>query len=216
MPFDTIFFDLDGTLTDSADGIIRSVVYALDKLSCPTPPDAVLRKFLGPPLLHSFTEYCGLTEAQAMRAIDLYRERFSTVGLFENRVYDGVEPMLRKLKAAGKRLAVATSKPEAFSIRILEHFSLAQYFDKIAGSNLNETRTHKDEVIAYALDECRITDKRTVVMVGDREHDILGAKWNGLFSVGVLYGYGDRPEMEAAGADRIAETVDALCALLLD
>lgn len=215
MAFQTIFFDLDGTLTDSQEGIVRSIVYALEQLSLPVPPQAILKKFVGPPLRYSFTEYCGLSDAQVVQAIDLYRERFSTVGLFENSVYDGVSAMLEALSRAGKRLVVATSKPELFSVRILEHFSLANRFCKIAGSNMDETRTHKDEVIAYALDECGVTDRRSVIMVGDREHDILGARKNGLFSVGVLYGYGDREELASAGADVIVETVDALKDYLL-
>lgn len=215
MAFSTVFFDLDGTLTDSKEGIIRSVVHALESLSCPIPPDAMLHQFLGPPLLHSFTQYAGLSEEDAHVAIDRYRERFSTVGLFENRVYDGIEPMLQSLTDAGKRLVVATSKPELFSVQILEHFGLAPYFARICGSNMNETRTRKDEVIAYALETCGVTDKSTVVMVGDRNHDVIGAKKNGLFSVGVLYGYGDREELASAGADAVVDTVADLGTFLL-
>lgn len=215
MAFDTVLFDLDGTLTDSQEGIVRSVSYALDKLSSPPLPPATLKRFLGPPLSDSFRRYCGFSEARALEAIALYRERFTATGMFENRVYDGVEAMLRALADAGRRLVVATSKPEPFSIQILEHFSLARYFDRIAGSGMDETRTGKDEVIAYAMEACGIADKGSLVMVGDREHDILGARRNGIPSVGVLYGYGSREELEAAGADAIVETVEALTAYLL-
>ena len=192
-----ILFDLDGTLTDSAPGILNSVRYACRKLGLPIPGEETLRRFLGPPLIASFREY------------------FPTKGLFENEVYPGIPALLADIKAAGKTVIIATSKPEAYARRILEHFGLAQYCDFICGATLDETRTDKAEVIAYALETAGITDKSRAVMVGDREHDVLGAKKNGLPCIGAVYGYGTAEELTAAGAAALADTVDELHKLLL-
>ena len=192
-----ILFDLDGTLTDSAPGILNSVRYACRKLGLPIPGEETLRRFLGPPLIASFREY------------------FPTKGLFENEVYPGIPALLADIKSAGKTVIIATSKPEAYARRILEHFGLAQYCDFICGATLDETRTDKAEVIAYALETAGITDKSRAVMVGDREHDVLGAKKNGLPCIGAVYGYGTAEELTAAGAAALADTVDELHKLLL-
>lgn len=210
-----ILFDLDGTITDSALGITNSVKHALEKLGAPVPPYDTLCKFIGPPLLDCFTDICGFETQKASLAIKYFREYFETTGLFENRVYDGIPEFLRALKESGKTVILATSKPEKFAKIILEHFNLSRYFDFAAGAALDETRNKKDEVISYALSECNIIDKSVAVMVGDRHHDIDGAKKNGIACVGVLYGFGDRKELETAGADYIAEDVNALYNILL-
>lgn len=197
--YDVILFDLDGTLTDSAPGILNSVRYACRKLGLPIPGEETLRRFLGPPLIASFRELMGLDAADADRAVSAFREYFPTKGLFENEVYPGVPALLADLKAAGKTVILATSKPEAFARRIMEHFDLAQYCDFICGATLDETRT----------------DKTGLVMVGDREHDVLGAKKNGLPCIGAVYGYGTAGELTAAGAAALADTVDELHKLLL-
>lgn len=208
--YDVILFDLDGTLTDSSPGIINSIVYALKKYGISVEDTAELRKFLGPPLHESFKAFYGFDENKSMEAVAYYREYFSTKGLLENDVYKGIPDLLQKLNDKGKRLILATSKPQKFTDRIMAHFDLAKYFEFIAGSNMDGTRSKKAEVIAYALHECQITDKSKVVMIGDREHDIIGAKAVGIDSVGVEYGYGDYNELHNAGAAYIVKTVDEL------
>lgn len=210
-----ILFDLDGTITNSALGITNSVKYALNKLNAPIPPYETLCKFIGPPLLDGFRDICGFDTEKAQEAVKLYREYYETTGLYENAVYDGIPEFLRALKEKGKIVILATSKPEKFARLILEHFNLIQYFDYAAGATIDETRNKKDAVIAYALKECNITDKSLAVMVGDRHHDIFGAKQNGIDCVGVLYGFGNREELESAGADYISEDVNALYRILL-
>lgn len=214
--WDIIFFDLDGTLTDPALGITNSVMHALKKFDIPVPPREELYKFIGPPLLDSFSEYYGLSHDDSVRAIAYYREYFTVDGMFENSVYDGIPEMLEKLKNLGKKLIVATSKPEEFSIKIAEHFDLLKYFDFVAGSTLDETRTGKSEVIEYALHRLGDPDKFKIIMVGDREHDVKGAHENGLPCVGVLYGYGNREEFLECNADYIASDVDELFAILAE
>ncbi len=215
MAYQTILFDLDGTLTDPGVGITNSVAYALGKYKITVPERAALYKFIGPPLIDSFERYYGFSHERAVEAVTFYREYFSETGIFENQVYDGIGELLQELRKAGKQLIVATSKPEQFAVQILEHFALAGYFDFIAGACMDESRTKKAEVITYALEACGITDKSRVLMVGDREHDVLGAKEAGVASLGVLYGYGDREELERAGADIIAERVADLTDILL-
>ena len=215
MAYQTILFDLDGTLTDPGVGITNSVAYALGKYKITVPERAALYKFIGPPLIDSFERYYGFSHERAVEAVTFYREYFSETGIFENQVYDGIGDLLQELRKAGKQLIVATSKPEQFAVQILEHFALAGYFDFIAGAYMDETRTKKAEVITYALEACGITDKSRVLMVGDREHDVLGAKEAGVASLGVLYGYGGREELERAGADIIAERVADLTDILL-
>ena len=203
--YDTILFDLDGTLTDSEPGIINSIEYSLKKYGFIMENKADLRKFLGPPLVESFKHFCGFSAEKAEQAVEFYREYFREKGIFENNVYQGVVELLENLKSQNKRLIVATSKPEPFTYRILEHFDLLKYFDFVAGSNMDNTRCKKDEVISYALKSCGITDLQSVVMIGDREHDIIGANKVGIASIGVLYGYGDLQELETAGATYIAK-----------
>ena len=213
--FEYYFFDLDGTLTDPALGITNSFVHALKFFGIEIPSYEKLCTFIGPPLVATFQKEFGFDEEKCMEGVKKYREYFAQKGLFENKIYQGIEEVLTQLKAKGKKLVVATSKPEEYSVKILEHFKLAGYFDHICGSNMDETRSKKEEVIAYALEKCGIGsgDKSKVLMIGDREHDIIGAKKNEIKSCGVLYGYGSRKELEAAGADYIIEAVSGLLEL---
>lgn len=215
MKQNTVFFDLDGTLTESGPGIINSVRYALEKFGISEPNDAALRRFIGPPLVYSFSTFYGFSAEDAVRAMRIYREYYEKNGMFQNSVYAGIPEMLAALKAAGKRLCVATGKPEKFAVPILQHYELAPFFDVIGGSDEAETRADKTTVIRYVL-EASHAEPGDVIMVGDRHHDIDGAKANGVQSVGILYGYGDRAELQAAGADFIAATVSDLQALLLE
>lgn len=212
--YDVILFDLDGTLTDSSQGIINSVKYALKKYDIVAEDTTIIRKFLGPPLHESFKEYYGFNDDKAMEAVSFYREYFSTKGILENRVYNGITNLLEHLVNSGKSLIVATSKPQKFTDKIMEHFKLAEYFVFIAGSNMDGTRSKKADVIEYALQQCKITDNSKVVMVGDRMHDIIGAKAVGIDSIGVEYGYGDYDELNNAGATYIAKTVDELKSII--
>ena len=213
--YQTILFDLDGTITDSAPGIINSAAYALNKFGIPVEDRSTLRRFIGPPLQQSFMQFYGLSADEGKLGIKYYREYYTTKGIFENALYDGIPELLGALKAAGKRVLLATSKPEPFAVQILEHFGIAQYFDLIAGATLDEKRVEKPDVIAYALASAGITEVSQCVMVGDRKHDILGANQFGMDSVGVLYGYGDEAELAGAGATHIVEGVTALGELLL-
>ena len=214
--YDIVLFDLDGTLTDSALGITNSVRYALDKIGIPVNDESELLRFVGPPLVESFEEFYGFSKERALEVTHIYREYYSVSGLFENKVYDGIVECLENLKKAGRRVIVATSKPEPFARRIIERFSLSQYFEYVAGANMDETRTGKDEVITYALEACNITDKSGAVMVGDRAHDINGAKKTGIASIGVLYGYGSLDELKKAGADHIAATPQEVCDIIIN
>lgn len=210
-----ILFDLDGTLTDPAEGITNSVAYSLKKFGIDIEDKSTLNKFIGPPLLDSFMEFYGFSEEKAQTAIDYYREYFRSTGIYENRVYGGVEEMLEKLKKGGREIILATSKPEPFAKEILRHFCLEKYFLFAAGSNFDGTRCAKAEVIEYALESVGIEDKSAAVMIGDRKHDIIGAQKTGLDSIGVLFGYGSRAELEAAGATYIAETVEDITKLIM-
>ena len=211
-----ILFDLDGTLTDPGMGITNSVMHALTHFGITVTDRSDLYRFIGPPLMDSFMEYYGLTEEQAVEAVRVYREYFADKGWAENTVYGGIDSLLADLVAAGKILLVATSKPQIFAERILVHFGLDKYFTHICGVALQAPRGYsKADVIRDALDRAGVSDLTTAVMVGDRHHDIDGAKVVGISSVGVLYGYGDRIEHEAAGADAIAESVATLKAMLL-
>ena len=206
--FETVLFDLDGTLTDPALGITNSVAYALSKWNISVKNRSELFKFIGPPLLDSFSEYYGFSDEESRLALKYYREYFTDRGMFENRVYNGIPELLSALKSRNKKLIVATSKPEEFAVRILQHFDLDGYFDFIGGASMDETRVKKADVIQYALDACNISNKASVVMVGDRHHDIDGAKLCGLPSIGVTYGYSSIDELKDAGADFIALSVE--------
>lgn len=209
-----VLFDLDGTVTDPEEGITKSVQYALQHFSIEVQERRELYKFIGPPLKDSFMEFYGFTEQQAGEALLKYRERFEVTGWRENVVYDGMEKLLRHLRSRGKRIMLATSKPEVFAEQILVYFGLRDYFDFVGGASLDGRRNYKADVIRYVLDANGISSREKAVMVGDRKFDILGAKEFGLETVGVLYGYGDREELTTAGADHLVESVAELEALL--
>ena len=211
--YDYFLFDLDGTLTDPGLGITNSVAYALGKYGITVEDRRELYPFIGPPLRQSFSEFYGFDEEKTKEEVAFYREYFSEKGLFENEVYEGIPEVLSQLKQAGKKLLVATSKPEEFTNRILEHFGLAEYFDFVAGATMDETRNEKADIIAYALEQIADADKSKIVMVGDRKFDILGARENGIDSIGVLYGYGLRTELEEAQATHIVEKPEELLRL---
>ncbi|MBE6757781.1 MAG: HAD family hydrolase [Ruminococcaceae bacterium] len=210
-----VFFDLDGTLTDPFEGITRSVQFALAHFGIDVADRTELAPYIGPPLRESFIARHGLSDEQADEALRQYRVRFSDVGMFENRVYDGVEMMLRALREQGVRLAVATSKPTVFSVKILEHFGLAHYFEEIVGSELSGHRVEKAEVIAEAMMRLNVSAE-DVWMVGDRCFDIEGAHQNGMRAVGVRYGYAETDELERAEAEHIVDTVEQLQRFLLE
>lgn len=203
-----VLFDLDGTLTDSSPGITNSVAYALEKFGINDYNKQDLRKFIGPPLVNSFMEFYGFDEDKALLGVEYYREYFRDRGIFENSVYEGVVPMLEMLKGDGKIVVLATSKPEEFAIRILEHFGLAKYFDYVAGASMDGSLSKKSDVIGVAFERAGIgpDEKPEAIMVGDRRHDIEGAAINGIDSIGVLYGFGSLEELTAAGATYIAES----------
>ncbi len=204
--YNVFLFDLDGTLTESSDGIFKCFSYALERYGLEIGENK--ERLIGPPIVDSFMDFYGLDKDQAMEAMEIFRERYSVKGLYENQVYDGVEEMLKKLNEAGKRVVVATSKPEVFARKILAHFQLDQYFEFIAGAGLKGVRDAKSEVIEYALENCKITDRSEVLMIGDRKHDVLGAHENGLDCLGILYGFGNRAELEEAKAEYIEEHVE--------
>ncbi|MBE7036865.1 MAG: HAD family hydrolase [Ruminococcaceae bacterium] len=206
---ENILFDLDGTLTDPMLGITKSVHYALRSFGIDEDSLEKLTPFIGPPLKGSFQKFYGFDEEKAEEALAKYREYFSVTGMFENKVYDGIPALLEGLKYRGKKVILATSKPEIYARQILEHFDLLRYFDFIGGSLLDGRRVEKSDVIQYVLEENRIQPENAV-MIGDRCFDILGGQSQGLITVGVLYGYGDRKELEEAGADYITETVSEL------
>ena len=213
--YQTILFDLDGTLTNSELGITNSVAYALGKFGIEVPDKKALRVFIGPPLQDSFERFYGFSKEECLKVIDYYHEYFSEKGLYENEVYSGVPNLLASLKQAGKQLIVATSKPEEFSVQILKHFDLFDYFDFVAGATMDRKRSKKSDVIQYALEQNQITDLAHTIMVGDREHDVLGAQAQKLDSIGVLYGFGSREELETAGATYIVDDVKKMHEILI-
>lgn len=214
--FKYCLFDLDGTLTDSQEGITKSVQYALKAFGIEESDLTKLSAFLGPPLQESFMKYYGFTAEDADKAIEIYRKRFAPIGIFENRVYPGIPQMLEKLREKGMRLAVASSKPECYVRQILAHFDIEKYFDVIVGSELDGTRSQKEEVVEEALRQLKVLTipveerKSCCVMAGDRKFDIQGAKAHSLTGAGVGFGYAPPGELEGEGADYIAETVEEL------
>lgn len=214
--FKYILFDLDGTLTDPKLGITSCVQYALKAFGIDEPDLDKLEPFIGPPLKDSFMEFYGFSEEQTKKAIDKYHERFDEKGIYENEIYPGISAMLEALKNNGSKLSIASSKPTPLVERVLEHFDIKRYFDYIVGSNLDGTRSRKEEVVEEALRQMvpseLIQDERkaAVAMVGDRRFDVEGAKAYGLTSVGVSFGYAPEGELEQAGADYIVDTVEEL------
>ena len=193
--YEIFLFDLDGTITDSALGITNSVMYALKKFGIEETDRTKLYKFIGPPLTESFEKFYGFTKEQSLDGVKYYREYYHDKGIYENRVYDGLEEVLKKINEAGKQAIVATSKPEEYAKIIID-------------MEMDGGRGTKAQVITYALEKNDITDKSNVLMIGDREHDVIGAHENGLDCLGILYGFGSRKEFEEAGADYIRENVE--------
>ena len=215
--YKVLLFDLDGTLTDSEEGILNCARHALITGNAPIPEYEALKAFIGPPLLVSFQEICGMTYEDAEAAVVRYRERYSKIGLFENRVYEGIPELLRDLKKAGYRLGVATSKPEVFTLQILEHFGILDVFDAIAGCSLEKEGETKADMIRLVMQRLGLTDadKPQILMIGDRKHDILGAQECGIACAGVEYGFAPEGELEQYGANPIAKDVAALREILL-
>ncbi|MGN1115186.1 MAG: HAD-IA family hydrolase [Candidatus Ornithomonoglobus sp.] len=214
MRFKYVFFDLDGTLTDPQEGIINCVKYALESFGIYEADHSKLMRFIGPPLVDSFCEYYGFDEEKSLKAVAKYRERFADVGIFENKVYDGIYDMLQRLTDSGRILALATSKPKVYADRIMAKYRLRPYFKLISGSELDGTRNNKNEVIEYAIERLSCP-RESVIMVGDRKYDIIGAKQCGVVSCGVRFGYAEPGELEAAGADFIADSVTELPDIIL-
>ena len=212
-----ILFDLDGTLTDPQEGITKCIQYALKAFHMAPESLEELKKHIGPPLYYTFHNYYHMNEEDTKKAIEKYRERFGEVGLFENKVISGIIPMLSHLKEHGNKLAGATSKPEVYTMRILEKFQLLPYFDVICGSTLDGSRDEKADVMKEALKRLELTQKDLahVIMVGDRKHDIIGAQKCGVPCIGVRFGFAEHGELEEAGADYIVDTVEELEKLIL-
>ena len=210
-----VLFDLDGTLTDPGIGITNSAMYALEKLGLPVPDREALYQIIGPPLTETFEKIFGLQGEEIMRGIQLYREYYKDRGLYENEVYPGIPEALKKLRDAGVLLAVASSKPELYVEEIIRHFGLESCFTGIYGASMDETRNRKEEVILHALSKLQVEDRSKVLMVGDRNYDIFGARNCGIPALSVLYGYGSEEELKAAGAERICRTPEELPAYIL-
>lgn len=208
--YEYCFFDLDGTLTNPELGITNSFMYALNKYNISVSERTELHKVIGPPLIDSFQRFYNFSYKEAKVAVDYYREYYKDKGIYENEVYLGIPQLLEQLQKNGKKIVLATSKPEHFAKIILDYFDLTKYFTFVAGANMDETRTKKDEVIEYALESCGITDMKKVIMIGDREYDVIGAGKFGIDSIGVLFGFGTIEELQTAGATYIVETVQQM------
>ncbi|MGN1061382.1 MAG: HAD family hydrolase [Candidatus Coproplasma sp.] len=213
--YNYILFDLDGTLTNPAKGITNSVAYALDKFGIAVDDKKSLYKFIGPPLSDSFQSFYGFTKEQSLKAVEYYREYFKVLGIFENEIFKDTVDMLSALKSAGKRIILATSKPEEFALQILEHFNLSKYFDFTACATMDGTRNNKTDVIKYALEGYPVKNLSETIMVGDREHDVLGANKAGIHSIGVLYGFGDYDELKKANATYIVKDMQQILEIVL-
>jgi len=211
---DIVLFDLDGTLTDPKIGLTKSIQYSLESFGIKIENPDDLIKFIGPPIRPAFKSFYGFDDAGAEKAVEKFRERFLVKGIYENVMYKGIDVLLQKLKDAGKILIIATSKPTIQAKTVLSYFNLDKYFTFVSGSEMNGDRSDKSEVIQYALEMNNIKDLSRCVMVGDRKHDIIGAKTAGMKSIGVLYGYGDYDELSEAKADYIVKDVDELSNLL--
>ena len=213
-----LLFDLDGTLTDSKPGILNCIRYALDYMQYTDYDSQFLNQFVGPPLMVSFQQFCGFSEEQATTATAKYRERFSTIGIFENAAYEGAAEMLKTLKNAGKTIALATSKPEEYTLRIIERYGLAPYIDEPVGATMDGTREKKPDVIREALKRLNLSTPEQLsqtIMIGDRFYDIEGAKECQLASIGCNWGYGEPDELENAGATYVVNSISELTKLLL-
>ena len=214
--FDNLFFDLAGPLTDPAEGITNSLAYALDYLKIEYPSKEALTRHIGPPLKYTFTVDYGLDDETADLALKKYREHFTEIGIFENRLFGGIKELLSDLKKNSKKIYLATTKPRPFAERILEHFDIIEYFDVVSGSEFNGERSEKNEVIEHICKLAGITDRSTCVMIGDRKYDIEGAHQCGMPCIAVSFGYGNLQEFEKANADYIIGSVEELHNLLIN
>lgn len=213
--YKAILFDLDGTITESGEGIMKSVQYALEKIGKPENDLQKLRVFIGPPLIEQFMKYASMDISDAKLCVEYFRERFSTKGIYENKLYPNVEYVLKSLKDSGYDLAISSSKPEFFVLQILENFQIKNYFDEIVGSTLDEKRTEKSDVIYETLKRMDLLDNReSVLMVGDRKHDILGAKSQNIDCIGVSYGYGSIAELKDSNPVNIIHSIDEILEIL--
>jgi len=214
--YEIILFDLDGTLTDPGQGITNSVAYALSKYGIEVESKEELYKFIGPPLYVSFSTFYGFSEEKAHEAIKFYREYYTKHGINECKLYDGIEELLEVLKKAGKKIALASSKPELFAHRVLENYGILKYFDFVGAASMDEkTRATKEAVLEHTLKSLNVTDRSKVIMIGDRHFDINGAKQFGIDSIGVLFGYGSEQELKEAGATFLAKDTNDIKKILL-
>jgi len=208
-------FDLDGTLTDSKPGLVNAIEFAVRKMGLAPLPQAVVEKFLGPPLFGSFEKHCGMDRETARIAVSYFREYYADRGIFENEPYEGIPELLGRLKAAGKRLFVATSKPTVSALQVCAHFGIDGYFTEILGSELDGSIIEKHDIVGLLLSRHALDRSRTL-MIGDRENDIAGGRKNGLDTAAVGYGYGSEDELRQANASYYVKTMSDLRALLLD
>ena len=215
MKYSHILFDLDGTITEPFEGITKSVKYALEKFGITVDNLNDLRSFIGPPLFESFRNFYGMSTEDSVKAVEYYREYYIPKGIYECYIYKGIEEMLKKLSKSSCKLILATSKPEPMAIKVLQYFDLAKYFDLICGASLDESRTKKELVVAYAIESAEIKDKSSAIMIGDRKFDVEGAAANGISTIGVTFGHGGRDELEQAGAIMTFDDTFSLCDYLL-
>ena len=215
-PFDTIIFDLDGTLTDSGPGVVNSIKHALTKFDIDIPEDEKLYRFIGTPLVDSFKKYYSFSNEQAELAVKYYREYFTEKGIYENSLYPGIHDLLKNLHEFGCCLNIATLKPKIYTDRVLQHFGIADYFTHSLGPELDETQKDKIQIISELLTLLNQTNKNRCVMIGDTKYDVLAARQNGIYSIAVTYGYGSNDELIAASPDFLAFDVDVLAGILLD
>ncbi|MBQ7579699.1 MAG: HAD-IA family hydrolase [Clostridia bacterium] len=203
-----VFFDFDGTIADSSEGVIESIAYAYKAFNKPLPDYETIKCFFGPPLIASFMKYAGVDERTGEEMTEKYRELYTDNAMYRIKLYDGLERLLKNLSDDGIKIAIASSKPTMFFEKLLTYLNIKQYFDAVCGAESDEKSTSKTDIILSACNHLGVEDKNEVIMVGDRKYDILGAKGAGVKSIGVLYGYGERSELEEAGADFFAETTD--------
>lgn len=208
--YNTVLFDLDGTISDSGEGITNSVKYSLKKFGIIETDYEKLKKFVGPPLYASYEKYYGFSHEEAIKAVEYYREYYNAGGIFELRIYDGVIDILKYLKKSGKKIILATSKPEIYAEKIAKKFGFYELFDNISGALLDGSRIEKDDIIRYALERVGESDISKCIMIGDRSYDVLGAKAFNMDSIGVTWGYGDRAELETAGATYIVDKAEEI------
>lgn len=205
-----VLFDLDGTLCESGEGILNSAKYAIREMGFPFPPPEVMRKFIGPPMGQSMRNFCGMSQEQAEKAVALYRQRYNRIGWRENRLYPGIEALLKDLKASGAKLSTASSKPKPILEHIVQAYDIRTYFDALVAAGPDGFHSSKPEMIAQAIRECGGAEKREVVMIGDTHFDARGAVEAGVDFLAAAYGYGTKEELAEAGAVHFADSVDAL------